>query len=218
MTGWARWWPVTGLAFVALFLVAFSMIGGVDAQDSDEEILAHFAKTGNQREDIASFFLILAACVLFIWFVGALRHRLVAAGGTRLAPVAFGSGVAATALWVTSAAVWSATSVVSNDSSEFTLDPNTFRLLDDMGYFLWFSGTTVASGVVLATAIVALRTGLLPKWIAWLSIPVVLTMVVAFFFIPFLIMCGWILVVAVTLIIRKEGAGTEAAPAPAAAA
>jgi hypothetical protein len=93
---------------------------------------------------------------------------------------------------VSAAAVWVATSVVSNDSSEFKLDPSTFCLLDDMGYFLWFSGATVASGTVLATAIVALRTGVLPKWIAWLSLPVVLTMLAAFFFIPFLIMCGWI--------------------------
>jgi hypothetical protein len=122
--------------------------------------------------------------------------------GGRLAPVAFGSGIAAVALGVSAAAVWVATSVVSNDSSEFKLDPNTFCLLDDMGYFLWFSGATVASGTVLATAIVALRAGVLPKWIAWLSLPVVLTMLAAFFFIPFLIMCGWILVVRVTLIVR----------------
>jgi hypothetical protein len=112
--------------------------------------------------------------------------------GGRPAPVAFGSGIAAVALGVSAAAVWVATSVVSNDSSEFKLDPSTFCLLDDMGYFLWFSGATVASGTVLATAIVALRTGVLPKWIAWLSLPVVLTMLAAFFFIPFLIMCGWI--------------------------
>jgi len=215
MTGWTRWWPLTGLAFVALFLVAFAMLGGVDAQDSDAAILAHFSKTGNQREDIASFFLILAACLFFVWFVGMLRDRLVAADGGRLAPVAFGSGIAAVALWVTSAAVSTATSVVSNDSSEFKLDPNTFRLFDDMGYFLWFSGTTIASGTVLATAIVALRTGLLPKWIAWLSLPVVLTMLVAFFFVPFLIMCGWILVVSVTLMIRSGAPQAAAAATPA---
>jgi hypothetical protein len=153
----------------------------------------------------------LAACVAFVWFLGALRDRLVAAGGSRLAPVAFGSGIAAAALWVTSAVVWTATSVASNDSSEFTLDPNTFRLFDDMGYFLWFGATTIASGTVLATAIVALRTGLLPKWLAWLSFPVVLTMLVAFFFVPFLIMCGWIIVVSVTLMVRTGA--TQASPA-----
>jgi hypothetical protein len=38
--------------------------------------------------------------------------------GGRLAPVAFGSGIAAVALGVSAAAVWVATSVVSNDSSE----------------------------------------------------------------------------------------------------
>ena len=49
----------------------------------------------------------------------------------------------------------------------------------------------------------------MPKWIAWLSFVVALTMLVAFFFIPFLIMCGWILVVSIVLIMRRE---TAAAP------
>jgi hypothetical protein len=34
--------------------------------------------------------------------------------------------------------------------------------------------------------------------------PVALTMLVAFFFIPFLIMLGWVLVVSVTFIVREE--------------
>jgi hypothetical protein len=53
--------------------------------------------------------------------------------------------------------------------------------------------------------------GFLPKWIAWLSFPVALTMLVAFFFIPFLIMLGWILVVSVTFMVRKEAPKTAAA-------
>jgi hypothetical protein len=43
-----------------------------------------------------------------------------------------------------------------------------------------------------------------------LSFPVALTMLVAFFFIPFLIMLGWVLVVSVTLMVRREAAAPAA--------
>jgi hypothetical protein len=207
MAGMARWWPLAGIAFVGLWLGAFAVTDSeVDSQDTDAEILAYFAKSANQHKHFAAFFMILGACLLFVWFVGMLRQRLVKAdAGGPLPAIAFGSGLTAMVLWLVADAVFAAPAITVNDTSEFALDPNTFRLLSDLGYGVWFSGTTIAAGVVVATAVVALRTGLLPRWIAWLSFPVALTMLVAFFFIPFLIMLGWILVVSVTLMLRKEG-------------
>lgn len=60
--------------------------------------------------------------------------------------------------------------VTANDTSTFHLDPNTFRLVDDLAHVVWLSGTTIASGLIAATALVALRSGLPPKWVAWLSL------------------------------------------------
>jgi hypothetical protein len=59
--------------------------------------------------------------------------------------------------------------------------------------------------------VLSLRSGLLPKWVAWLSFPVALTLLVAFFFIPFLILLGWILVVSLALILRQQAPGPIAA-------
>jgi hypothetical protein len=59
--------------------------------------------------------------------------------------------------------------------------------------------------------VLSLRSGLLPKWVAWLSSPVALTLLVAFFFIPFLILLGWILVVSLALILRQQAPGPIAA-------
>ena len=207
MASWARWWPLTGLAFVGLWIGTLAATdGGVDNNDSDAKILAYYAKSGNRDRQIIAFFLILAATLFFIWFLAKLRERLVRAegGAGTLAALAYGGGIAAAALWVVADAFFASAALARVDTSKFQLDPNTYRILSDTGYGIWFSGTTVAALTVVATAVVSLRSGLLPRWIAWLSFPVALTMLVAFFFIPFLIMLGWVIVISVTFMLRTE--------------
>jgi hypothetical protein len=207
MAAWARWWPLTGIAFVALWVVVFILTdNGVGTTDSDAEIVAYYAKSSNRDKHIASFLLILAAALLFIWFLAKLRERLARHEGSvgTLTTLAYGAGTVAVALWLVGSALFTSAAFARDDTSKFKLDPNTFRILDDTGYGIWISGTTVALLTVVATAVLALRTGLLPRWLAWLSFPVAVTMLVSFFFIPFLIMLGWILVVSVTLIVRRE--------------
>jgi hypothetical protein len=203
---WRRWWPVTGILFVAFYIVGLALISSPDSGDTDAQILAHYAKRSNRVDDFIAFFLILGAVLLLIWFLALLRNRLAQSEGTAgtLTSLATGAGLAAAALWVVSDTLFAAPSAVTSETSKFHLDPNTYRLLNDIGYGIWFSGTTIMAILVVATAILARRTGLLPKWLVWLSYPVALTMLVAFFFIPFLIMLGWILVVSVTLIVRPS--------------
>ena len=69
---------------------------------------------------------------------------------------------------------------------------------------------------VIATALVSLRSGPLPKWLAWLSLLVAATMllaVLAFFFLSWL---GWVLVVSIVLTWRHEtlSEGTDSAAGP----
>jgi hypothetical protein len=215
MNLWTRWWPLAGIAFVGLFIGGFAVTGSSpDSQDDDSKILAYYASKSHQHRDIAAFLMILGGCLLFVWFLAMLRDRLARSEqGGRWTALAFGSGLIAATLWIAADATFAATAFASNDTSKFHLDPNTFRLLNDGGYAVWVGGTTIALGVVTGTAIVALRTGLLPKWLCWLSFVVALTMLVSFFFFPFFAFCGWIIVVAVALLIRTEA--PAAAPAPA---
>jgi hypothetical protein len=157
--------------------------------------------------------MILAVGLVFIWFLAELRERLARAEGGvgKLTVLAYGSGIAAVALWTVSDALFASAAFATDDTSKFHLDPDTFRILQDFGYAVWFSGTTVTAITVTATAVLSLRSGLLPKWVAWLSFPVALTLLVAFFFIPFLILLGWILVVSLAFILRQQAPGPIAA-------
>ena len=118
-------------------------------------------------------------------------------------------------LWLAAKAFLISSSAASG-TSEFQLDPNTFRILNDVGFIFWISGTTIAAVTVIATALVSLRSGPLPKWLAWLSLLVAATMllaVLAFFFLSWL---GWVLVVSIVLTWRRQtpGEGTDSAAGP----
>jgi hypothetical protein len=200
---WARWWPATGIVFVALWIVAFAITGSSpESNDSDAKILAYYADSGHRTRDMVAFFLVLAALLFFVWFLAVLRDRLVRAEGAvgGLTAAAFGAGLVSAALWMVGTAFFIAPSATRIDTNKFQLNANTFRILNDLGYGVWFSATTIAAVTVVSTAVLSLRTGLLPKWLAWLSFVVAATMLVAFFFIPFLIFLGWVLVVSLILL------------------
>jgi hypothetical protein len=146
-------------------------------------------------------FLLLAASLLFIVFLASLRGRLAqgegSAGGWTTA--AFGAGLVATALWSVGTTLFFLPSLTIESTSEFELDPNTFRLIDDAGYVIWSSGTTMMSIVVLATSVLGLRAGAVPRWLAWIGFPVALSLLVAFLLIPFIVLLAWLLIVSIVL-------------------
>ena len=213
---WARWWPLTGVAFVLLWIIAFIIDSGDDSGDTDAQIIAHWADTGNRDTQIAVFFLILAASLAFVWFLGGLRHRIQQAEGGPglLTGLVFGAGLVAVTLWTVAGSMFASIAFTLSDSDEFKLDANLSRFVDSLGYGVWFSGTTIAAVLVAGTGVAALRTGLLPRWLAWLSFVVALTMLFAFAFIPFVIMLGWILVVSATLILQAPDARAPSAAMP----
>jgi hypothetical protein len=203
---WDRWSPAAGIVFVVLWIVAFAVTSGSpDTGDADAKILSYYADSGHRARDFAGLFLVLAASLFFLWFLGVLRARLAAVEGSvgRLATAAFGAGVASTVLWFAAVTTFASPSFARSDTSKFQLDPDTWRLLNDLGYTLWFGGTTIAAVTVVATAVLSWRTGLLPRWLTWLSFVVAATLLVAFLFIPILIFLGWVLVVSVVLVWRQ---------------
>jgi hypothetical protein len=214
----ARWSPLSGAMFVALSVVAFVLRSDAPlSDDPDTTILKYFDSNGNRDRDVAAFLCALAAALFFVWFLSVLCMRLVRADDTAraLTAAAFGAGLISATLWLAAKALLISSSAASS-TSEFQLDPNTFRILNDIGFILWISGTTIAAVTVIATALVSLRSGPLPKWLAWLSLLVAATMllaVLAFFFLSWL---GWVLVVSIVLTWRHEPLteGTNSAAGP----
>jgi hypothetical protein len=203
---WDRWAPLAGVLSVGCSLIGVMFaLNQPQNNDSDAKIVAYFAKHTHQVQGIVGFFVFLAGILFLLAFLTALRERLLAAEGQpgRLSALAFGAGIASLPLWATSMLLANAANFASNESSNFHLDPNTFRLLADTAYYAWVAALIVSSVVVWATSIVALRTAMLPRWYARLGILVGIVQLFGLFFFPFFIWWLWIITTSVLLLTRR---------------
>ena len=204
----ARWTPLTGIAFVALWIGAFVVGLGGSESPSDAEIVAYYADDANRGMDIVFFDLIVAASLFFLGFLAVARTRLARAQG-RAGPwttLTFGSGIAATSLWLVAGVFWMAVAYTANETKEFQVDPDTERLVSEMGYLFFVTGIYATIPVVLGVSLVALRTRVLPRWLGWLGLPVAVSLLGALGVFPFFLFLGWALLVSTVQIVRGERA------------
>jgi hypothetical protein len=212
-----RWALLAGVLAVVCSLVGvLHVLNQPQTKDSNAKITAYFADHSHRVQGAVSFFVYLAGIVFLLVFLGALRERLVAAEGQsgRLSALAFGAGVAALPLWGISMLLANAMSFTVSESSAFTVDPNTYRLLGVVAYITWVIALFVSSVVVWATSAVALRTRTLPRWYAIAGIVVGVVQLFGLFLFPFFAWWLWIIVTSVLLATRRERApATIAQPA-----
>jgi len=76
-------------------------------------------------------------------------------------------------------------------------------LFADTAYYAWIAAVAVSSLVVWATSVVALRTGMLPRWYARLGLFTGVVQLFGFFFFPFFVWWLWIVVTSVFLVARR---------------
>jgi hypothetical protein len=214
---WERWAPLTGIISVACSLFGVMIVlNQPQTNDSNAKIVAYFADHSHRVQGAVGFFVFLAGILFLLAFLGSLRERLVSAEGQpgRLTALAFGAGVASLPLWAISILLANAVSLTASESSAFTIDPNTFRLLSVASYVTWVAALFVNSVLVWATSAVALRTGVLPRWYALAGIVVGVVQLFGLFLFPFIAWWLWIVVTAVLLVARR-GLALAAAPQPA---
>jgi hypothetical protein len=166
---WARWEPLTGVIAVALWLIGvFTLDGVADSPDSDaspEQVLAFY------RDDtdviLTGGFLFMIGGAFFMWFLSSLRSRLLTAEGGlgRLSTLAFAGGIA-TAVFLIATPGGDVAAAVEEDD----LSPTSADALHDITDAFFVGAEVSAIVLTLATGLVAIRTGALPKIFGWLSV------------------------------------------------
>lgn len=213
----ARRSPLAGVLAVAFMVGAFALAGNSpDTQGADAKIVAYYADNSNQTKNIIAFLLFTIGLLFLITFFWVVRERLAAAGSNRAANLAFGAGVASVVWWLAAVAMFTGPAFAADDTSRFKLDPNTYRLINDMGYAFWVAAVMSGALVVWAASSAALRSVTLPRWFGQVGIVVGILLLFAVFFIPAFIYWAWILVAAV-LLARAEAPRAVATPVAAAA-
>ena len=214
---WERLSPLTGIVAVALWVIATLITEGAATTDADtpQEMLA--AYQDDTTAILSGSFLFMVGTAFFLWFLGSLRSRLFAAEGppAHLAGIAFAGGIATAVCLLLMPGSHVAGAINEGD---LTADvAQALGVVDDA----FFVGAELAAIVLLvATGLLALRTGVLPRWLAWVSFVIALWLVIGpIGWLALLVAFPlWVIVVSVLLMQRAAGgerdAGAMGATAP----
>jgi hypothetical protein len=174
---WPRWEPLTGVAAVALWLIGI-FIGEEagnppDSDASPEEVLAWFQDEATAI--VTGGFLFMLGGALFLWFLGSLRSRLLAAEGplAHLTAIAFAGGVATAVFLIATPGP-----DVAGGIEEADLSPTSADALHDLSDAFFVGAEISAIVLTLASGLAALRYGAFPRLYGWLSIALALWLVI----------------------------------------
>ena len=199
---WERLAPLTGVAAMVLLIAAVFIHDSGDVPDEDAPVQAYLKYFVDDKDTILFGGLLFAiACALLLWFLGTLRARIAAAeGGThRLASIGFGGAVAMVTLMLSAIGVEISGAFAIDEDVRMTADAAQALELAGNGLFFvaWYAGAVF----LLATAVAVLRTGVLARWLGWVTLAMGVVLLVPwvgwavfFFLLPL-----WIVLVAVLL-------------------
>ena len=136
---WQRWSPLAGVVFAILVLAALG-VSGMGPGDTPEEVADWYADEGNRGAAFLVFFLLAAAALSFLWFLGVLRSVLARAEGdpARWTAVGYAAGVASATLLLASASLFVAPAATAGDD-DFPFDPSTAETFANAGFALLVS-------------------------------------------------------------------------------
>jgi hypothetical protein len=211
MERWERYAPLTGVAAVLLWIIGTFLLEKDDRPEGKDT--AEFVAWVNQNDTaiIVGAIVFGFGVLFFLWMLGSLRASLFAAeGGTgRLATIAFAGGVATAISMMFTVLPHAQAAFNKDDTSDTSIDA-----LVHMGDAFFGGVELFAIPMLVATALVTLRFGGLPRWFAWVSL--VLALILAIPPIGWLgVIVGlplWVLLLSVLLYRQHPTATLESTP------
>jgi len=195
---------LTGVLFVVLTIGSFIIEGEPPGADEGKGKIVEFYVDNEGRTIVAALAASLAA-VSLVFFAATVRRALrrgEQAMGV-LSMAALGGGVVA----ATGIATDSALRFTLADSAE-DIDPAAVQALHAFWEGFFFPMVVGIGVLVLATSLAALKTRLIPVWLAWIGILIFVVFFTPAGFIAFLVSALWIIVVSV-LLWRQEPAAAS---------
>jgi hypothetical protein len=219
---WERWAPISGLVFAVSFLALFFLffVPGELPAEADATQIADYYRGRGPAGFLLMYSLIGLAGAALLWFTGSLRASLrgmePAPGG--LSEAAFAGGVASATLLLAGGATLMAPFTLIFDSAH-AIDSTLYNTLNAMAFLAINFGLFGQAVLVLATSIVALRWGGLPRWFALVGFVVPLALVLnLLYFFGLFVWVAWVLLASSLLLARPAGSAPlrarAAAPPP----
>jgi len=214
---WERFAAVCGVLFVVLAIggAALTEAGLPGSGASDAEVVAYYEDSNTELKRELGSSLVGFGVFFFLVFLGRLRSALRdAEGGQRtFTAVAFAGGVVLAALLLATAAFEASIASADGFFDSYNVDADTAILIGSLTW--WLAGFSLLAGGVMvgASSVIALKSGLLPKWLAIAGLAL---SAISFFgesaqalIIPLLLVLLWLAVVSV--ILTKRGTAPSSA-------
>jgi hypothetical protein len=204
----ARWVPADGILFAILVVIA-SLIRDQPGRDApNSEVLAYYADSGNRAKELLAAFLIGLAVLCFLSFLGSLRGALARSEGepARLSTVVAASGATFIALAAAAHVAGSSVAHAAEIFDDFQVDADLARLFMALDYGFFVMSLFAAAAMALSASVLALHTGVFPRWLAGLGLAAALAGVLGFLLFPSLVVLAWIVAVSAYLLVRAAPA------------
>jgi hypothetical protein len=214
---WERFAPLSGIVAVVLFVVGFILFEAVgDTPDDDataEAYLSYF-----REEDGSIWFgawVFLVGIFFFLWFLGSLREAFARAEGAvgRLTSIAYTGGIGAALVFSSLLAVQISGAIAADEGDNLT--PEAAQALWWVGDGFFFTTSFFLAALYAASALITLRTRILPLWLGIVSAILALASLIPFISWATLIFATpiWTIIVSILLYVRRAtpaaGAGGE---------
>jgi hypothetical protein len=167
--------PLAGVAAVALWIAGTFLLENTDRPEGKDSAAFATWVVENDTEMITGTIVFGFGVLFFLWFLGALRTRLIESegGAGQLTTVAFAGGVATGLMMMATYLPWAK---VAFDNENMT--DTAVEAVVQMGDSFFGGVELFAIPLLVGTGLVARRTGALPKWLAWFSLVLALVLAI----------------------------------------
>jgi hypothetical protein len=206
---------IAGILFSVLLLISLILVRisvPADPQDAGTWLSGNW-KTFNLALNLLPF-----AGIAFLWFIGVVRDRLGSSEDRLFATVFLGSGLLFLAMLFSSSAVAGAIISIYGSTPNMLISSGIYTFGRTLTYEIMTVYTMKMAGVfMLSTCTLSLRTGIIPRWMAYLGLVLALLLLLTinlFYWAP-LVFPLWVLLISVHILLanlRKPKAGQAGQP------
>jgi len=187
---------VLGIVYTVLFAVGFVVSGPQSSETASPAAVIH-NYTVHKTGMVAGVFLVAVAAVALVLFAASVRRFVTRDGDSRV----LGAGITAgSAVYATGVLFMGMLMISLVDAAKHSLG-GVAQTLNIVANDSWVPIVAGISMTTLATGIVGLRSGALPRWVGWVSVVLgIMAVAGPVGAIAFLVFPVWVLVVAVVLL------------------
>lgn len=162
---------IAGVIYAVLTIVALAILRQLpDIAGSDGEVAAWFGDAGNRTSLIVALNLVSFSSVAFLWFVAVIRRRIGDREDRFFSTVFLGSAILYVATFLTGAVALAAPAIAASMSNEASVDNASASVAVGVAAgMILVIGPRLQAVFILTTSTLILRTGAMPRWLAYLG-------------------------------------------------